>query len=413
MKDFLSKFFKNPIVIVLLIVSIFWGMPALTKASQINENSIVIGVGIDLSESGEKKYDVSFLTFLPVPEQNFNETYKVVSAQGDSIAEASNFAGVYLGRKLRFSHMKTIVLSQDVLGEDVPKLLDFLARGSELSGSTKIVAIDDKASKFFSVVQGLDSESSIKISELASHNHKEVYAVDATLEKFFKGYLGPTKVSLIPVFSLTKDDANGLAVSGEMEQSPSSKASEKATQKESSEHLINSGDAAVFKDGKYVTTLSVEQMKNINWMTGEFSRGIIQIDDFQGKEFKGMNLTFEVFDNKMNKKVIFENGTPVVYMNPRINVVLAEVEKDGMLDKNVEFYTLYQDDFAELEHHIKSYFADALQTMRENKTDICDFYTLIHNADKKKFCKFMNSLEDREDYLSYVVFKVGVKVRTR
>ena len=410
MKNFLLHVFKDPMIVVFVVVSIVFGIPALAASSQINKNAVVVGVGIDLSEEGEKKYDVSFLTFAPVPEQNFTETYKIVAAEGDSIAEASNFAGLNLGRTLRFSHMKTIVLSEDVVMEDIPKLLDYLARGNELSGSTKIIATKSKAKEFLSVAQKLDSESSVKISELVSNNAKEASAADATIETFFKGYLGPTKMSIIPLFDLEQDEDEGMSVATMVSDSEESKSGEK---KKDKKFIVNSGDAIVFKDGKMLSTIDSEQVQNINWIKGDFARGFVEIKDFNSKTFDGADLTFEIFGSGRRRKIVFENGTPVVYLNPRVNIVLAEVEKDGMLTRNVEFFVLADEDIEILNQHIRQFFADGINWMRENKADLVDFYTLLWNANKGEFQKFLRNLEDESDYLSHIVFKVGVKARTR
>ena len=409
MKNFLMKMVKSPMVIVFLVVGVFFGIPALAKSSQINENAIVVGVGIDLCEGEEKKYDVSFLTFAPVPEQNFVETYKIVASEGDSIAEASNYAGLNMGRTLRFSHMKTIVLSEDVLDEDMPKLLDYLARGNELSGSTKIIVTMSKAKEFLQVAQKLDSESSVKISELVANNEQEDSATDATLETFFKGCLGPTKMSLVPVFRLETKEDEGMSSSVEAQSKSASGQQENSSDK----FIINSGGAVVFKEGKRLCAIDAEQMKNINWVIGNFSKGFVEVEDFQSEKFEGADLTFEIFGSEMRRKIVFENGIPIIYLNPRVNVVLAEVEKEKMLTKNVEFFILSDRDYEILNKQIRTFFADGIKFMRDNKADLADFYTMLYNTNRKDFSKFLDNLPDREDYLNHVVFKVGVKVRTR
>ena len=392
-------------VVVFFVVAIFFGMPAIAKASQINENVIVVGVGIDLCEHAEKKYDVSFLTFTPVPEQNFIETYKVVVAEGNSIAEAANFAGLNMGRLLRFSHMKTIVLCEDIFDDDVPKLLDYLARGNELSGSTKVIATPAKAKEFLTIVQALDGESSIKISELVTNNASETHAVEATLETFYKGYLGPTKVSLIPIFDLKGND-DGMSVESGQNQQGEQKFDKK-------KFIVNTGEAELFKDGKRIDKISSERLRSINWVCGKFERGFLEIENFDSERFGGASVTFEIFGNSLRKKVEFENGVPVVYLNPRIDITLAEIEKDGMYAQNTEFEVLTDEDIENLNRQVRAFFADGISLMRTKQADIADFYTLLHNANKKEFEKFLRSLDNQDEYLNYIVFKVGVKTRTR
>ena len=109
-----------------------------------------------------------------------------------------------------------------------------------------------------------------------------------------------------------------------------------------------------------------------------------------------------------------KNGIPVFYCDIKFTVVLNGVEEDnGMFDENVDLYLITSKAATEIEKKVKSNMADGLAIMREVKVDIADFYTKIYNTDKKSFKRFLDSLDDKDDYLNHVLFKTRVRVYSR
>ncbi len=360
------------------------------------------------------------MTFIPIAEQTFTETYKVITAKGDSFVEAIDYAGQYLGREIGLSHLRTVVINEDLLQNDVTKILDYLTREKEVPSSTKLIATDSSAKDFLSAMQKLDMESSIKVSEMVNFNQRYITATDASLEKFFKGYFSPTHASIIPIFSLEKDEENGISVANNEAQGGEggSQGGENGGQTGEGENIsyniVNGGEALIFKNGFLKRQLSADDLKNINYFRGNFSTGALTIKNFSGKPFENANLTFNIYDKKMKTKVVFENGIPVFYCDIKFTVVLNGVEEDnGMFDENVDLYLITSKAATEIEKKVKSNMADGLAIMREVKVDIADFYTKIYNTDKKSFKRFLDSLDDKDDYLNHVLFKTRVRVYSR
>ena len=409
MKNFLLKYAKNPILVIFVLVVLVFGVPALSKTSQIDDYAVVIGVGIDLGS--DKKYDVSFLTFVPIPDQNFSEKYKVVSAEGDSIAKATNDAELYVGKSMRFAHIKTIGLGKELLdsGENISKLLDFLIRENDVSASTKIIATETSVKEFLKTAQVLDSESSTKISQLATYNKKGLYGVETTFEDFYKGTLGPQKVSFLPVFDLDEDYGLSSSSSGGEGEGQS-----QGGQSSSQKKIVNTGEAVILKDGKKVCRISSEDVKNINLMLGNYSKSFLTIKDFEGVLYKNSDLCFEIFGNTTKSKVVFQNGVPVVNLSVKMELALAEViSEGGVVTENTNIEMLKSEDLVVIENSIRRDVADGLATLRANHVDLANFYTKIYNADRVKFESFLDGLPEGEDYLNNIVVKANISIKLR
>lgn len=420
MKRFIAKIWKTPMVMIFVFITVFYGFSALGKPTEINRFAVVTAIGIDSSKNESDQYELSFLTFIPIAEQTFTETYKVITASGESFVEAIDYAGQYLGREVGLSHLRTVVLNEELLQGDVTKILDYLTREKEVPSSTKLIATNSSAKDFLNAMQKLDMESSIKVSEMVDFNHRYITSTDASLETFFKGYFSPTQTSIIPIFALEENEDKGISVSNTESQSGGSDTQGGSNGGQTGEgenvsyNIVNGGESLLFKNGFLTKQISPQDMKNINYFRGNFSTGALTIENFSGAPFENADLTFNIYDKKMKKKVVFENGIPVFYVDLKFTVVLNGVEEDsGMFDENVDLYLITNKAAGEIEKRVKSNMADGLAVMREEKADIADFYTKMYNTDKKSFKRFLDSLDDKDDYLNHVLFKTRVRVYSR
>ena len=92
MRKFIMKLWKTPMAVIFLVITIFYGFSALGKPTEINRFAVVTAIGIDEFADGENEFELSFLTFIPIAEQTFTETYKVITAKGRSFVEAIDYA---------------------------------------------------------------------------------------------------------------------------------------------------------------------------------------------------------------------------------------------------------------------------------------------------------------------------------
>ncbi|MBE7076109.1 MAG: hypothetical protein E7375_03505 [Clostridiales bacterium] len=410
MKRFVMQALKTPMFLVFIAIVLIYGIAALGQPAAVNRYAIVTAIGIDKANDGENEIEVSLLTFTPVANVNYTEKYKVVSAKGRAVSEALDYAGLRLGREVGLSHVNILVLNIDLLDEDIGHYLDYFSRNKVLAGTTKVVVTDKSAKDFLSVVEKMDSDSSIKINEVLSYNKEYVYATDSSLESFFKGYFGPTKVSLVPLLSIIKDETGvGVSASGSDDSGQSSSGSG-----QTEGEIVNNGDTLVFKEGKRVLMLDGLDMKIIQLIKGDFKTGSFVLENYSDDIFTNAELGFEMLENKIHYKVVYENNIPIFMVESELTMELAEIENQGVVvEKNVEFMKFTDQMKNAVILKIKNLMAEGIELMRDNQIDLIDFYTIMHNSDPKAFSKFLSSLENEEDYLSQMVFKINVNIFTR
>ena len=407
-----KMFFKAPMALVFIFISIVFGFPALGKDAEIDTYAIVTAIGLDKSEENQEEIELSLLTFVPVAEQTFTEKYKVVKASGKSVSEALNFAGLHFGREVGLSHVKTLVINEDLFEDNITLEMDYLARNKSLALSTTLICTDAKASEFLEAVQSLDSESSIKLDDLIQFNNDYIYSEESTIEMFYKGLYNPSRTAIVSFISLDSEDMEGFTVtdgesSGSSEQNQNGSSSQSGTKKQ----IVNDGDSILCKDGKMVQKIFRQDMKKINLIRGTFKLGSIVIENFSDDLFRNARLTFEMTDNKINRQVQFINGIPVVYIDVKLYVHLTEAQEEDMeIKENTDYKNISDEAIKKLEFEVKNSIKQGIDILRENKCDIHDIYTLLNNSNRREFQRFLNKLDDKDDFLNFVIFKIGVQI---
>ena len=229
---------------------------------------------------------------------------------------------------------------------------------------------------------------------------------------FYKGLYNPSRTAIVSFISLDSEDMEGFTVtdgesSGSSEQNQNGSSSQSGTKKQ----IVNDGDSILCKDGKMVQKIFRQDMKKINLIRGTFKLGSIVIENFSDDLFRNARLTFEMTDNKINRQVQFINGIPVVYIDVKLYVHLTEAQEEDMeIKENTDYKNISDEAIKKLEFEVKNSIKQGIDILRENKCDIHDIYTLLNNSNRREFQRFLNKLDDKDDFLNFVIFKIGVQI---
>ena len=81
-----------------------------------------------------------------------------------------------------------------------------------------------------------------------------------------------------------------------------------------------------------------------------------------------------------------------------------------MIEENVEIKNISNEAIKALQLKLKEYMKEGIDILRENKADLIDLYSLLYNSHPIEMNRFMERLEDKDDFLNYVVFKVSPQI---
>ena len=455
MKKILNAIERYPFIIVLVIILLFFTPYALFSPGESRRRAIVLAIGLDRVDD---EYEISFLTFIPKPNQEFEQSNSVVSGKGSSVSEAILDAQLTLGKDIGLSHAKTTVVNEKMLEEDVSSSLDYLSRVISLPENTVFVCTNTSAKELLMATDSLEKNLGLKLDQLISYNANEVYITDTSLEAFYKGYYSPHKSSLIGFIEHVKEESSGggsgqgSSDSGAQnaggqsggqsggEQAGSSNAGssgggsavasssgggssggDEASQSEGEKQrgslegqsqILNKADAVVLREGKKVAKLDVDNLNSINLLSEKRSLDSITVENVKCECGKTVDMTFLLKNKQVAIQTDFQNGIPIFIANVSIGVQLTEIDTKGQEIKQNAQSTKISDEIASaIEKKIRTEFARMLKILRDSKADVINVYDEFYRGNRKNFEKFLSSLNDKEDYLNNITFMLNMKIR--
>lgn len=442
MKFLIDSIKKYPFILVFVIILIVFTPYSLFSPGESRKRAVVIALGLD---KVEEEYEISLLTFIPSPNQEFKQSNSVVSGKGSSVSEAVLDAQLTLGKDIGLSHAKTTVVNERMLEEDISSSLDYLMRVVSLPENTVFICTNTTAKELLMATDSLEQNLGLKLDQLISYNANEVYISDTSLEAFYKGYYSPTKSSLIGYIEHVKEESSDETQKSNSSQSLGSESSQGQSKDDSSgqnsndtiskqseesnnvsdatnekqrgslqgqSQILNNGDAVLLRDGKKVALLDVDNLNSINLLSNKKSLDSITIANAKTEDKQIVDMTFMVKNKTVSIKTEFENNTPIFIANVNLGVQLTEIDTKGQqVRQNVQNTEITDEIAVKLEQKIRSEFTQMLRILRDNKADVLGVYNTFFNQNRKNFLQFLSSLDDEENFLNYIVFMLNLKIQ--
>ena len=377
----------------------------LAKPLETVRNAVVTAIGIDFEKS---EYELSLLSFVPTPTKDFVETYNINSVKGETLSDTIIKAGMHLGKDVTLFHTEIALLGKGLLEEDVSRLIDYLSREESLSNSCIMIAAGSSAKDMLKFLKEKDLNPSERLRELMHYNAEHVNCRYSSIETFYKGYYSPSKSSFMPYFELVdSDDGTGIMLN-----STSSEGSQESSSQESKKQEIKFyGKVAVFREGKLRSIFSPEVVRGMNWLSCQKTQENIVIDNYSDDELTNAKVVYFLSKKQIIKNASFENGVPVLTISLKLYLDRVEIHGDrNELKKTIQLDNINEKISRELENKIKGEMALALSNLRENKTDLVDFYSDFYLKQRKEYKKYLKNLDDEEDFLNGMILQVNIKI---
>ena len=148
-------------------------------------------------------------------------------------------------------------------------------------------------------------------------------------------------------------------------------------------------------------------MQGINWVVENDLQKNITIDGVNEQGLNDASITFTISKHQVMPKVSFLNGKPYVTYEISLTMTPVEIIEADDSVKTIKEITLSDKIRQKISDVVKSDVSMSLGVMREQKTDVIGVYKLLYNK-YRPFMDFLDTLEDREDFLKYV--NIGVDV---
>lgn len=353
---------KLKYLIVLLVPLLLTGC---YNYQELNDLAITTGVSIDYDKETEE-FTVIAQVINPVKEQDAkssNETSFInYESKGKSLREAIRTIILDSPKRLYGSQLQILILSENVLYEKLPDIIDFFIREPELRPEFKIIiAKDEKALEGISIQTLLDDLSSSNIlSSLETQSERIGITTVVSLNELANMYLNPYLEIVLP----------SMIVKGSIEEGIN-KENLSTTKDETTIEITTTG---VFKDNKFLGYLTEEESKTLNLIRGDIKNTIINMDIEDG---------FVVFEPN-NIKASVEASPKENKIQMTISGLAKVKEITGLMDlNNTKEVEKLQKDFNKLTEEMV---LNTFNSIREKyNTDVFKFRDLYYKTDHKYF----------------------------
>ena len=404
----LINFFKNhPIYCLIIIICVVFLPGAIIAKPQAESKLIIRALGID--KSGDE-YQVSAIAFLPKASQSFQENYKIVEGKGKTLYDAVSATAKETGKDIGLAHTGIVFVNDEICREGLVEVIDFLVRDYSLGNDTYVVYVPSSTKELVEAAHNLAMSSGIHLGDVAGYDEKKVIHGESNIESIYDSAYSPSKCSLMTIMEMSEEEGiepgggQGAGGTGE-EQSGGGGQAQKPQKK-----ILNEEKILILKEGKKALILEPEQTKKYKWTKSSSFSDALTLENFSDKNFKNATLSFSVNSNDVSQRLSFKGGKPIYtfLIKPRLSIV--EVNQEDLDDDIFIDVSKFETEKLEttINNKIKNEVYDFIKTFVDANTDINMIYEKFNAEKTSQFQKFLEGLENKDNFLSEIKFYVEV-----
>ncbi len=390
-----------------VIVLIIFLPSAITIPSLSFRSAIITAIGVDKQD---EEVMVSVLTLSEISKSEMRENVKLLQGSGVTLANAFSSIESSIDRKILMGHVGYVVISEDFATQNVAEVINTLIIAGKVSNTVPLLMCEGKAKDVLDNAQKMEASSSYKMREMINNEFNETYTKDISIDSFLKGYYSDIHISTLGYVTIESQPTNAIDSSSGQAQGQSQQSSSQGGQTSEQKTAISyKTEHAVFLNGKFKYLFTKEQMRGINWIVESDLQKILTINGISEQGLNDASITFTISKHSVTPKVDFLNGKPYVTYEISLTMTPVEIIEANGGARAIKEITLTDELKQKICDVVKREVALSLSVMREQKTDVIGVYKLLYNK-YRPFMDFLDTLQNREDFLNYV--NIGVDVNS-
>jgi spore germination protein KC len=279
------------------------------NAREIDELAFVMGIALDKTENNEIKVTVQIAkpdTHSKTPSgggggPDKERPFWVATSTGKTIFEAIRNMAAFSSRRIFWSHIKVIIIGEELAKSDIIEIFDFFGRNPELRLRTWIAVAPGEASKLMEVVPVMERDPALALERVIDHRKLTGKAYGIMLKDFLEDYLSP---DVYPAAS--------RIVLGESAGKP----------------VLSLKGTAVFAERKLAGWLEDQETRGLLWLKKRMSSSIMVVNC----PFDGLPLSIEITGTSVKYVSGIEDGRP--WFNIQVKASGNLTEKYCLTDYN-------------------------------------------------------------------------------
>lgn len=322
------------------------------NAREIDELGFVLSIGLDKSENGFK------VTAQMASPQTYSKTspglptksFWVVSSTGKTIFEAIRNMASISSRRIFWSHIKVILISEDIVKSNTIEIFDFFIRNPELRLRTLVAVTPGEAGKLLDITPVMEKDPGIYLEKIIQNKNLTGKSYNIMLKDFIQDYLDP---NVAPVTSrLIIDKSKQVPV-------------------------VKTSGAYVFTENNFPVPLSEQNTKGLLWIKKKMDDSIMVVNC----PYDDQPTTLEIKKSKISFKSGLENDVPRFTVNVNATAILTE--QSCLTDFND--MNKLEDLESSMEDAIRKDIQSTIAVAKDIQTDFLGLSYILHNQHKDEW----------------------------
>lgn len=262
---------------------------------EIDKFSIVAGVAVD--KGIDKQFQLTVEVIEISSGKEVKMTSKTITAEGKTMFDAARNIISLSGKKLYWSHAKVIILSKEIAGEGVTKVIDWYNRDSETREDVHIMVSEEESAKEIFAGQGTTDDiksftlDRIMNNEVSLSKAPTTDILDFDIESKTKGIS-----EIVPAVDLKKIDGKMIP------------------------ELMGT---AIIKNDKLIGFLNGAETKDLIFIRNKIKGGVLN-EDMQVND-KPAFFSLEIFKNKTKITPVVNGSNIVINLNIETTAAIDEI----------------------------------------------------------------------------------------
>lgn len=415
MQKFKQIFSPRKMLIWVSILVLVISFQHTNQPAQSQTQAIATALAVELVE--DNMVEVSAVILTPIPASTSKR--KAYTAKGYDITNAINNISLQVGKQIGFGQCDIMAVGDKLCETNALKALDYLTRTKRVGRNAVLINFSGKTGDFANCVVQINDSLSLKVAEIINFNREYITATETNIESFFKGYYGELGVSTMPKIKVSETEIDN-SIPIKVEEASSSQSDTSASGGSSSGggskelYFTNDGTTSIFRDGKKFTELKPEDVKYINLLQSENVLGTFILENVNSNLFKDARVVIDLTNKEMKYKLSFENGKPKIKYDIDLYILIDEIIESEKTENLLHTENWFVDDsvITGLTNKIRDNLDEVVQQLKEQDMDIIEVYDKFYKFKNKKFTTFLNTLENKEEFLKDIIFDYKITIHS-
>lgn len=345
------------IISLVLVLAILILLAGCWNSREINELAFVLSIALDKAENGFKvtaQISAEMYSKTTTGSAGTSEKEKpfwVISSNGKTIFEAVRNMAAISPRRIFWSHIKVIIINEELAKNNILEIFDFFSRNPELRLRTWIAITQEAAGRILEIVPLMEKEPSQNIEKIIEKANLSGIAYSIMLKNFLEEYLDPYMEPVASRIVITEVN---------------------------SRPAIKLEGASVFRSGGLAGWLNEDETRGFLWLKNKIS-GSVEVVDCP---YDGLPVTVEIKKGRTDIESYMSNGVPA------FKIKAAAVGKLTEQSCTTEFNN--PDAISALENALASVIRKAIEStvyaaQKKFSADVLGFSRELQSAHKKEW----------------------------